>query len=104
MLLKAAVAILALGTAPFAAAQDPYPITGVSVNQGAGVPLRQNINDLQNAGGAQWYGQPGGRLVKLPLESTDPVIGISTFARSRRCRQQTPGTLCHISRLKVRST
>ncbi|KND89565.1 Tyrosinase [Tolypocladium ophioglossoides CBS 100239] len=51
----AAIAFLALGTAPFAVALDPYPVTGVSVDPKAGsVPLRQNINDLQSAGGAPW--------------------------------------------------
>lgn len=45
-----------LGTAPRVLAADPYAITGVSVPQGGeGVPLRLNINDLQAAGGPQWY-------------------------------------------------
>lgn len=36
--------------------QNPYPITGVQVeNPANGVPMRKNINDLQNAGGPQWY-------------------------------------------------
>ncbi|KAK5987831.1 Tyrosinase [Cladobotryum mycophilum] len=50
MLLSKVVSALAL--AGVSQAQKPYPITGAPTPNG--VPLRQNINDLQNAGGPTW--------------------------------------------------
>ncbi|KAK7415280.1 hypothetical protein QQX98_006029 [Neonectria punicea] len=54
MQLRLSLTALALGAASLVTAQDRYPITGISVPEGSAVPLRQNINELQAAGGAQW--------------------------------------------------
>ncbi|POR38793.1 Tyrosinase [Tolypocladium paradoxum] len=58
MLLKAAIAALALGTAPFVVAQDPYPISAAGVTLDPttrSFPPRLNINDLKSVGGQeQW--------------------------------------------------
>ncbi|PNY24311.1 Tyrosinase [Tolypocladium capitatum] len=74
MLLEAAVAVLALATAPFAVAQDPYPVTGVPVGSGVdGVPLRQNINDLQAAGGPAWDLYIRALSAMQAAKETDPL-------------------------------
>ncbi|KAH7151842.1 tyrosinase [Dactylonectria estremocensis] len=54
MLLRFSLTALVLGAVSSVSAQDPYPITGFSIAEGSAVPLRQNINELQAAGGAQW--------------------------------------------------
>lgn len=54
MLLQFSLTV-ALGAVSLVSAQDPYTITGFSISEGSAVPLRQNINELQSAGGAQWY-------------------------------------------------
>lgn len=63
------ILIAVLGIAPLGLfAQDPYAITGVSVSDPEnGVPLRRNINELQAAGGAQWYGWPKDRSARRML-------------------------------------
>lgn len=57
MLRDCVVSLLMLGAVPLVLAQQPYAITGVAVDPRAGgVPLRQDIDQLQAQGGAQWYG------------------------------------------------
>ncbi|KFA71768.1 hypothetical protein S40288_08752 [Stachybotrys chartarum IBT 40288] len=49
------VSLLGLGAVPLVHSQTPYPITGVTVDpRSGGVPLRQNINQLQSQGGPKW--------------------------------------------------
>jgi hypothetical protein len=55
MLLKHAAWCVALGVVPLALAQGHVPVTGVKVdNETDGVPLRQNINEVQAKGGPAW--------------------------------------------------
>lgn len=55
MLIRNLLVPLTLGLAAVVEAKA-FPVTGVVVDPRAGgVPLRQNINDLQAAGGPQWY-------------------------------------------------
>ncbi|KAH8722111.1 tyrosinase [Ilyonectria robusta] len=53
MLLQFSLTV-ALSAVSLVSAQDPITITGFSISEGSAVPLRQNINELQSAGGAQW--------------------------------------------------
>ncbi|PNY27459.1 Tyrosinase [Tolypocladium capitatum] len=55
MLFKLAVWWVTLGVVPLALAQGHVPVTGVKVDPKAGgVPLRQNINELEARGGPAW--------------------------------------------------
>lgn len=50
------LALLIFGVAQIGFSQNPYPITGVSV-QSKRVPLRRNIHDLYETGGPELYVQ-----------------------------------------------
>lgn len=71
-------------------AQKPNAVTGVPVDPNAkSVPLRKNINDLEAAGGAQWYFTWSILLLDYDIDSVlqGPLhTGLSGHAGRRRLK------------------
>ncbi|KAJ6788012.1 hypothetical protein PWT90_01124 [Aphanocladium album] len=67
MLASTLLSLVTLGLASTAVAQDHILVTGIATTQGRTVPVRQNINDLQSAGGPAWdlYVQAVASLQKM---------------------------------------